>query len=213
MSNSPTVVPASKETGRVEAFSDGVFAIALTLLVLNLQVPHDLPPGGGLGAALLRQWPVYVAYVASFATIGIMWINHHYLFNVIRRVDHWMLVFNTLLLLGITVVPFPTALLAEYFGHPEARTAALVYGGVFVVIAILFNVLWRYASRGRRLLTEETRPETARAIDHAYAVGVVLYLVAFLLAFLSVTATLLTVVGLAIYFALPRRSLEPRSAR
>ena len=131
----------NKETGRVEAFSDGVFAIAITLLVLNIQVPHDLPVGKSLAGALIDQWPTYLAFVTSFATIGIMWINHHRLFTHIRRSDNTLLVLNGLLLMGITVVPFPTALLAAYIGHPDEQVAALVYGGTLVLIAIFFNVL------------------------------------------------------------------------
>src|SRR5713226_10354308 len=129
----------ASETQRVESFSDGVFAIAITLLVLELKVP---PAGNSqLSTLLIRQWPSYVAFLASFAFIGIMWINHHRLFTLIRRSDHTLLVLNLLLLLGVTVVPFPTALLAAYLGHPEQRTAAIFYNSVFVVIAILFNVL------------------------------------------------------------------------
>jgi uncharacterized membrane protein len=150
-------VDENKETGRVEAFSDGVFAIAITLLVLNIQVPHDLPAGKSLANALIDQWPTYLAFVTSFATIGIMWINHHRLFAHIRRSDNPLLVLNGLLLIGITLVPFPTALLAAYIGHPDEQVAALVYGGTLVVIAICFNLLWLYASRGKRLLDRKTR--------------------------------------------------------
>jgi TMEM175 potassium channel family protein len=99
-----------KETGRVEAFSDGVFAIAMTLLVLNIKVPTANP--GNLGTLLWQQWPSYLAFVISFAFIGIMWVNHHRLFVHIRRIDHMLLVLNGALLLGVTAVPFPTAVLA-----------------------------------------------------------------------------------------------------
>ena len=128
-----------KETGRVEAFSDGVFAI--TLLILDVHVPRDLPETTTLGDALLKQWPSYLAFVISFALIGIMWINHHKLFTLIKRSDHLLLVFNALLLLGATVVPFTTSLLAEYIGHGEQRVAAMVYMGNFFAIAIFFNLL------------------------------------------------------------------------
>jgi uncharacterized membrane protein len=101
------------DTARTEAFSDGVFAIAITLLVLDIKVPHDLPENTSLLRALLNQWPIYMAFLTSFATIGIMWLNHHRMFRYIRRVDHWFLVLNGLLLLGVTFVPFPTSLAAE----------------------------------------------------------------------------------------------------
>ncbi len=135
-----------KETGRVEAFSDGVFAIAITLLILDVHVPRDLPETTTLGEALLKQWPSYLGFLTSFALIGIMWINHHKLFTLIKRSNHLLLVFNALLLLGATVVPFTTSLLAEYIGHSEQTVAAMIYMGNFFVIAIFFNLLWRYAA-------------------------------------------------------------------
>ena len=111
-----------KETGRVEAFSDGVFAVAITLLALDIHVPRlDTLPPGGLGPALLALWPTLLAYVTSFATILITWINHDRLFEQIRRKDHGLLVYNGLLLMVITLFPFPTALLAEYLPHPGAE--------------------------------------------------------------------------------------------
>src|SRR5690349_429038 len=103
-----------KETGRVEAFSDGVIAIAITLLVLDIKVPTGLGEEGGLLDALLRQWPVYLAFFNSFATIGVMWINHHRLFTQIKRIDHTLLLLNALLLMAISLVPFSSALLSEY---------------------------------------------------------------------------------------------------
>src|SRR5215831_1579384 len=132
----------AKETARVEAFSDGVFAIAITLLVLDMKVPSakDLPADARLVSALGRQWPTYLAYVTSFLTILIMWINHHRLFQNIKRTDQIFLMLNGLLLMGVTIVPFPTGLVAEYIRHREAGTAAAVYSGCFVVIAIFFNV-------------------------------------------------------------------------
>src|SRR5213593_915772 len=99
----------SSETSRIEAFSDGVFAIAITLLILDVHVPTISQ--GNLGSALTRQWPTYVAYLISFSFIGIMWVNHHRLFNHIRRSDNGLLFSNLLLLLGVTIVPFPTSLL------------------------------------------------------------------------------------------------------
>src|SRR5215469_2591255 len=106
---------AASETGRVEAFSDGIFAIAATLLVLDLKVPQT--GGRTLASALRSQWPTYLAFVTSFATILIMWINHHRIFTLIGRSDDRLLFYNGLLLFGVTLVPFPTALVAEYLRH------------------------------------------------------------------------------------------------
>jgi uncharacterized membrane protein len=196
-------VDENKETGRVEAFSDGVFAIAITLLVLNIQVPHDLPAGKSLANALIDQWPTYLAFVTSFATIGIMWINPHRLFAHIRRSDNPLLVLNGLLLMGITLVPFPTALLAAYIGHPDEQVAALVYGGTLVVIAICFNGLWLYASHRKRLLDRKADERSVQAITLQYRVGPLLYPAGFLLAFVNVPLSIATYLLLALYFALP----------
>jgi uncharacterized membrane protein len=191
-----------KETARLEAFSDGVFAIAMTLLVLDLKVPTGPVGSGTLLRDLGRQWPAYAALMTSFATVGIMWINHHRLFTLIRRVDHGLLIFNTLLLFGITVVPFPTAVLAA---HHWAKTAAMVYSGTFVVLALLFNLLWHHARRNNRLLRPDVDAAAVREIDRRYASGPILYLACFGLAFVSAAASVVGNLSLAIFFALPER--------
>src|SRR5438445_6092599 len=136
-----------KETGRLEAFSDGVLAVAITLLVLNIQPPPspNLLEDGPLLDFLRHQWSTYLAFVASFATIGIMWINHHRLFTHIKRVDNTLLVLNLLLMLVIVFIPYPTALLAAQFTkYPTQHFAAELYGGTSFVLAVCFNLLWRY---------------------------------------------------------------------
>src|SRR5512140_1574042 len=165
-----------KETGRVEAFSDGVFAIAITLLVLDLRLPQNVVDSSEAEffQQLVRLWPQYLAFLGSFAFIGIMWVNHHRLFANITRSDNRLLLFNLLLLLGVTVVPFPTSLLAEKLDGQHGaglQTAALVYSGLFVVIAIFFNLLWRYASGGGRLLDKNADPVVVRKITQQYMFG------------------------------------------
>ena len=193
----------TRPTGRLEAFSDGVFAIAITLLVLDIKVPHALPEGVRLTAALLGQWPAYVAFLSSFATIGIMWINHHRLFDHIVRADHTLFLLNLLLLLAISVVPFPTSLVAEYVLGPEGWVAAMIYAGMGLLIAVCFNLLWRYAASRPRLLDPEVDPRVVQGISQQYVFGPIVYLVAFALAWVNVTASLLLVLGLAVFFALP----------
>jgi uncharacterized membrane protein len=190
-----------KETGRVEAFSDGVFGIAITLLALDIKVP----PAGttALGAALLRQWPVYLAYLISFLTVLIMWMNHHKLFQHIHRVDHLFLILNGLLLMSITVVPFPTSLLAAYVGGGEARIAAAVYSGWFVMIAILFNLLWRYACHRGRLLARDYDRARVDGITRQYRFGPLMYAAALGLAFVNVAASVGLCLALAVFFAIP----------
>jgi uncharacterized membrane protein len=192
-----------KETGRVEAFSDGVFAIAITLLILDVHVPRDLPATTTLSNALLAQWPSYLAFITSFALIGIMWINHHKLFTLIKRSDHLLLVFNALLLLGATVVPFTTSLLAEYIGHGEQRVAAMVYMGNFFGIAVFFNLLWRYAARGRHLLGRDVSEDEVRSVNRAYTLGPPVYLLCFAIAYFSVPLALGMTIALVIFYALP----------
>jgi len=197
-----TNVGGRKETGRVEAFSDGVFAIAMTLLVLNVKVPNTEQPGQ-LGSLLWQQWPSYLAFVISFAFIGIMWVNHHRLFVHIRRIDHMLLVLNGALLLGVTAVPFPTAVLAQYLGKPDEKAATMLYAGTYVVVALFFNVLWRYAASGHRLLGDEVDEAEVNRITRQYAYGPLLYLACFVLAYINVAASLALNVALAIFFALP----------
>jgi uncharacterized membrane protein len=198
--------PAANETARVEAFSDGVYAIAITLLILEIRVPesagHD-----GLASALAHLWPSFLAFLASFMTIGVMWLNHHRLFNLIVKCDDGLIAFNLLLLLGITWIPFPTALLAEHLLGPEARVAGMVYAGSFFVIAIVFNVMWRYVVRARAV----SEALDVQAITRQYALGPIMYAVLVGVAWFSGVVCLVVSALYAIYFALPPR-LWRRSA-
>lgn len=176
------------ETARVEAFSDGVFAIAITLLILEITVPSA--GSGDLGEQLLRQWPSYLSFFISFAFIGIVWINHHRLFTHIRKSDDVLLVLNLMLLLGVTVVPFPTSVLAAHLGHPGGRTALIVYNVVYLVVAILFNLLLRYAASNHdRLLAPDVDRDAIAKIARQYSVGPLLYMICIVLAWYGVTAS------------------------
>jgi TMEM175 potassium channel family protein len=128
------------DSGRVEAFSDGVFAIAITLLVLDLKVSGE----GSLLHQLLAAWPHYFAYVVSFLTIGIMWMNHHTILAHVKRVNRPLLVLNLLLLMGIVAIPFPTILVAEHLTDAEGKVATVTYGLVMIVISAGFDALWVY---------------------------------------------------------------------
>jgi uncharacterized membrane protein len=140
--------------------------------------------------------------VTSFATIGIMWINHHLNFTLIRRTDHQLLVLNGLLLLGVTFLPFPTGLVAVYVGHPGERVAAAVYAGTFLFIAVVWNGMWRYASARGHLLGRDADPRVVAGITRAYNPGTLWYFVAFVAAFVSALGSLAIIVALALYFAL-----------
>jgi uncharacterized membrane protein len=212
-SQAPSGAPSAaevNETARLEAFSDGVFAIAITLLVLDLKVPHT--PGVALGRQLAAAWPSYVAFLASFATIGIMWLNHHRLFCLIGRVDQGLLVWNGLLLLGVTVVPFPTSLLSAYLGGPDARAAALVYAGTFLYIALAFNLLWRHASRvrnGGSLLIVPDDHAAVQEVHASFRVGPLSYLIVLALAAWQPLASVVLAGALAAFYARPPRTALP----
>jgi uncharacterized membrane protein len=194
-----------KETSRVEAFSDGVFAIAITLLVLDLKVPP--PSSESLLAGLAAEWPVFIAYLISFSFILIMWMNHHWMFQHIEHVDGMFLLLNGLLLLGITVVPFPTNLVAQYVLSADQSVATAVYSGWFLLIAIFFNLLWRYASTGGRLLSpQDHEAGLADIITARYRWGPAAYFAAFVLAFVWAPASLALNLLLAIFYAIPRES-------
>jgi len=191
-----------KETGRVEAFSDGVFAIAITLLVLEFKVPH-LPPGANgrdLFLALLQLWPSMVAFLGSFIAILIMWINHHGLFRLIHKIDSRFLFANGFLLLMVTFVPFPTAVLAEYLGRPGERVAAAFYVGTFVVISIAFNAFWATTTK-RRLLKRSVPEAVVTRIRNAYRFGLGVYAASALLALWSAPAGLAACLSLWIYWS------------
>lgn len=198
------------ETGRIEAFSDGVFAVAITLLIFDIHVPAS--SAGRLGPALLRQWPSYVSFLLSFSFIGIMWVNHHRLFTHIRLADNLLLFWNLLLLLGVSVVPFPTALLANRYFTPGDRViAAAVFNGAYFVIAIFFNILWHHAVRNN-LLDSETL-ESAHSISKQYAIGPLSYLICLGLVWISIPASIAGNVILAVFFALPPRTARQSRAR
>jgi uncharacterized membrane protein len=180
-------------TNRLEAFADGVFAIAATLLVLEIQLP-----GEDVGQGLQDLWPSYFAYALSFLSIGIMWVNHHVVLSFTREADRAFLFINLFLLMGIAFVPFPTALFAEHLQEEGARDAALAYGLTFVVIAIFFQLFWQYARR--RLLRPDADRREVTGIDRSYRPGVPLYVIATLVALASPTAALALFAAIALVY-------------
>src|SRR5579864_1319310 len=173
-------------TGRLEAFSDGVFAIAATLLVLEFSVSS----GRNLGHQLVHLWPAYFAYVTSFVTIGIIWINHHHTVSLMGRTDRTMLV-------------------GDYLHHGGEEAAVLAYAGTLVIMATLHQFWWQYARRNRRLIGGDVPESALRAVDRAYAPGVVLYGVVFVLAFFSPLAAVALTFAIAAFY-LPSAALFDR---
>jgi uncharacterized membrane protein len=187
MQSVPSTPEESKGTARLEAFSDGVFAIAITLLALNLQIPHveSNSEKWALAVALFHQWPSYVAFVTSFFTVLIMWMNHHAVFKFVRKVNARILFANGILLLITTAVPFVTGLLSEYLNHREATTACAVYTGSFVLIAVSYVHLWRVIIKDRSHLKADVSDDAIRKISKNYSLGIPLYLAAFGASFVS----------------------------
>ena len=195
--------------GRIEAFSDGVFAIAITLLVLEIHVPED--PKEGLGQALLDQWPAYASYFVSFFVIGIIWINHHAVFDHLLRADRPLLFLNLLLLLWVALVPWPTNLIATYMEHGGAdeRVAAVVYSGTMAAMGVSFGALWSYASHHGRLLGETLSPAEVRRLTRRFVIGTPVYMLSMLVALVSAPACLALNALLAVYYALPSGGAMP----
>jgi uncharacterized membrane protein len=210
-------VGRESDTGRIEAFSDGVFAIAITLLIIEIGVPHleGEPPGTTLPEALLRLWPSFLAYVISFLQIGVIWANHHNRFRFIERSDHGLLFVNILFLMCVAFIPFPTALLAEYLDGTaaERETAGVIYAGTLAVTAVFFTLLWLYVAVNRRLVNRNLDPYLLRTMTRRYLLGMVAYLLVFLLAFVNVAASLALIVALALLFVLPEPIDRPGKER
>jgi len=197
------------DTGRLEAFSDGVFAIAITLLILEVRVEQS--PEESLAAALHHALPEIGAYAASFLQIGIMWANHHALFRLVDRVDQLLLLFNLLLLGCVSFLPLPTRLVAEHTSGLDARTAVLLYGGTLTANAIMFNLIWRRVVQVG-LLVDGVHPAFVRDVNVRYLLGLIAYAAATLVAFVAPLATVLLTVALALMFLLgpsPRSGLSP----
>jgi uncharacterized membrane protein len=175
-----------KETSRVETFSDSVFAIALTLLILGIKVPdlNNFAFSDKLFRALINLWPSYFAFILSFLSVLIMWINHHGFFKYLRKIDRPFLYANGFLLLTVTFINFPTAVLARYFETQAFNIASAFYCGSLLVINIAFNLLWYSSAYKRKLIKDEITDSLIIKIRNAYWFGFVIYLAAFIISFI-----------------------------
>jgi uncharacterized membrane protein len=195
-------------TNRLEAFSDGVFAIAITLLVIELHAP-ELKPGETLAHGLWTQWPSYVAYLVSFLTIGVIWLNHHRVFTQVVRVDGPLLVLNLNLLLWTALIPFPTSVVADFLGQggEQAKTAVAVYSAVFVLLGVSFGGLFVWITRDDRLLDRLPPPEVVRAARLRFTLGEGVYLLALGLSFVWPPLALALHAAMALYYAFDQASV------
>jgi uncharacterized membrane protein len=187
---------------RLHGFVDGVFAIAATLLVLDLPRPEH---SARLAHDLVHQWPSYAAYVISFVTIGILWIEHHGMMSNVERIDKRFLERTLLFLLFAAIIPWPTAIAAEYArsSHGEARTAAVLYASIMLCIALAHTESWRYLSRHLELVAEPARPAVPAGLLRAFLGGVP-YLCAIVVAFVSPYASFALDALVALYFGVSR---------
>ncbi len=201
--------PLGSDTGRLETFADGVIAIAITLLILEIKVP-DVPANSTLARELLNLWPSYAGYAVSFLTIGVIWVNHHHMFKLIARANHAFLMMNVVFLMAIAFLPWPTALVARYLREPDARAAATVtYGLTMVAVAIMFNLVWRYAVV-RGLLEPGLDPVAISRASRNYLAGPTVYGAATLIAIWWPFVSLTIFAALAVYWLLP--GTGPRAA-
>jgi uncharacterized membrane protein len=195
------IVSGAMNKARFEAFSDGVFAFAITLLILGIALPEaHYASDHALTSALLHLWPNVLAYALSFAVIGIMWQNHHALFRLVERVDRTTVFLNLLLLAGTAFIPFATATLGAY---PTMHASAFLYGVVLSYCATIYNALLTHLVR-RRAFFESVDDAAIRSTVRAYRVGWAIYIIATLLALLTPIASFGAYVAVAIYYLVPR---------
>ncbi len=185
------------ETGRLEAFSDGVFAIAATLLILEVHLPGH----GSVAHDLVHAWPSYVAYAISFLTIGIIWVNHHTVMKQIGRVDRTFLFINIVFLMIVAFSPFPTRVLAEHL-RTGSKAASFAYGLTFTLMAVSYSVLWFYAARGRRLIAQDADQRVVSGISRSFAPGSLIYGTATLSSLISAYLAVALYAAIALFYVL-----------
>jgi uncharacterized membrane protein len=192
-----------RPTDRLEYFSDAVLAIAATLLATELPKPEA---GTDLLIGLLKNWPYYAAFAASFLFICVAWSNHHNMFIYIKRTDQYLLILDVLFLMFVTLQSFTTGLLAQHVGRPEERTAALIYHATLVLMTLLYNCVWWYAITKKELMEENTDPVLISLLTKEYAIAPALHLAALIISLWNVFFSIIPIVLIYIYFALPRVS-------
>ena len=198
------------EVAKVEGFSDGVFGVAMTLLVYQLVTPRfeERKSNSELLNELGKLWPYYLSLFISFFTILIMWINHHGVFRLVHRIDSKFMFANGLLLFLVILVPYPTLLVSKFLLTPSAKTACAVYAGVFLIINLAFNWLWFAASHNRKLLIANITDEKIKSVTRNYLTGIPIYSIAFAVAFINAYVSLTICMLLWVFWA-TRVKLNP----
>jgi uncharacterized membrane protein len=193
---------------RLEAFSDGVLAVAITLLVLDLHV--DAAGGGSLGVQLRHEWPSFAAYVLSFFIIGVIWVNHHALFALAARVDRALLFYNLLLLMWVTTIPFTTSTLASFLrsGGSDTRWAVVLYGSSMEGMAISFTLILAYLLRHKLVVRPVSRAE-GRAAVRRFGLGTLLYPAVMLVGLIWPIVMLVVYGALTVYYIVEQTPILP----
>ena len=199
------------DRSRLEAFSDGVFAVAITLLALNLTVAG--PAGqGSLAHQLYEKWPAFAGYLISFLTIGIIWVNHHVLIRSITKVDRMLLFVNLMLLLFVVLIPFGTATAADYLPHNtrDARLAMAIYSGIFLGMSAGFGAIFEWTLHGHRV-SEPLPTEQHWAARRRFVGGGLVYAVAVVIALFNALAAFVLIALVAVYYIFERTPAAPGS--
>lgn len=188
-----------KEKGRIEGFSDGVFAISITLLILGLVEPHlnKEATNKELLHELGKIWASYLAFTFSFLTILVLWINHHGLFRFINGINNRFLLANGFLLMAITFINFPTKIISHQLDTPSAKVACAFFTGSYLLISIAYNWVWWEA---KKLMKPDMPQATIKAITRNYLIGFPLYVLAFILSFISVVASLVVFILITFFW-------------
>lgn len=191
-------------TNRIEAFSDGVFAVAITLLVLNLQVPQLAASvvSRELPHTLFELWPKLLSYALSFVIVGIYWVGHHNTFHYIIQSDRILLWINLLLMMCIVFIPFPTALIGQY---PEQQISVVIYASTLVITGLVLQLLWWYATSSKHLVDREIDPYLVQRATRRNVTAPLIYLLAIGISFLSVEASLIVFILVPLLYILPGR--------
>jgi uncharacterized membrane protein len=199
-----------KETGRIEAFSDGVFAIAITLLVLELHIPETSEGDSPIHFlnALKMQWPGYIAFIISFFSIFIIWVNHHKIFKQIYKRNTGLMFANGFILFLVSLVSYPSALLAKFFLTDSKQLSVTIYTGLFVLINLAFNLLWQQATLDKKLLRPGISDAAIRQLRNNYLYGFPTYLAAFVISFFYPDLALLICVLLWVFWAASSKKIN-----
>lgn len=202
---SPPDRPGLRRTARLEAFSDGVFAIAITLLVLDLGVPATRNSEQYLLRAIGHEWPGYLGYIVSFATIGALWLGHNAITDYLDRADTTLLRLNLLLLLFVSFLPFPTRMLSEFVDFDRAeRVAVTFYGLTLLIASALLSVLWRYALHAR-LVRADAGDEEITLLTQRLTPGLAGYVVLIVVGLFYPVVAVFGYLVIASFFLMPVR--------